>query len=358
MPAGLGFLVPLSNENRWTDLLAALICSDPSAAAKPLGLVDASSSQVEVAREVRADEHDRFDLIVKVDGKLRTVVEAKVLSGLGYQQLEKYERAYPGAAHYLLVYPQKLPIHPGVAPAWHGVTWETLLGAFATSRDAWVAETATAWLEHLARSLPEMNPDLRWNALREGEDFTLVMRARMSWVYGRLAPPPPISADLMQGGYGKAWVTRMQTPAAKLGYEAGAEAEERTARRWPRQASAGPNPLAGPLVWVGLRQHDVTTSAGFDWEYLRSMWPFMSAARSDWIAGRPGLPVAHDRAGWQRIGSPPTLGYGFGDRQAAKGHPCMFGAKFQLPADIRLGDFADELQSTAELLLQMSQING
>ena len=82
----------------------------------------------------------------------------------------------------------------------------------------------------------------------------------------------------------------------------------------------------------------------------------MSAARSDWMATRPGLVAAHDREGWKRIGSPPTLGYGFGDREAVKRGTCMFGAKFHLPADILLGDLATELQSTAELLLAMSGV--
>jgi hypothetical protein len=38
MPATIGFVVPLENENRWTDLLAVLIATDPAAAAGPLGL--------------------------------------------------------------------------------------------------------------------------------------------------------------------------------------------------------------------------------------------------------------------------------------------------------------------------------
>jgi hypothetical protein len=168
-------------------------------------------------------------------------------------------------------------------------------------------------------------------------------------VYGRLAAPPPVTADLMQRGGSKAWVTRMQTPAAVAGYEVGAEAEEHTARGWPRLATAGPNPLTGPQVWVGLRQHGVSTSAGFDWDYLHSLWPLMAAARSDWMATRPGLVAAYDRESWKRIGPPATLGDGFGDREAIKRHTCMFGAKFRLPADIRLGDLVDELQRVLDV---------
>jgi hypothetical protein len=356
VPSGIGFVVPLENENRWSDLLAVLIVTDPAAAAGPLGLGDVAGHEVTVEREVRAGERERVDLLVKIDGVLRTVLEAKVLSGLGTQQLARYSKSYDGAASYRLVYPCRLLIHAGDNTDWNGTTWESLLAAFVVSSNPWVAETATAWRDHLADALPRMDPDTRWNGLREGENFALAMRARMSWVYERLSPPQPIVADLMQSGGSKAWVTRMRTPAAVQGYEVGAEAEEHTARGWPRLAE-GPNPLSGPQVWVGLRQHGVTTSAGFDWEYLLAMWPTMAATRSDWMTTRPGLVATHDRQQWKSIGSPAALGYGFGDREATKRGTCMFGAKFRLPADIRLGDLVDELQATASLILAMSKIS-
>jgi hypothetical protein len=70
------FLVPLENENRWIDLLAVLIATDPVAAARPLRLGNITGRQVTVAREVRAGAGERVDLEVFVDGRLRTVVEA------------------------------------------------------------------------------------------------------------------------------------------------------------------------------------------------------------------------------------------------------------------------------------------
>jgi len=80
----------------------------------------------------------------------------------------------------------------------------------------------------------------------------------------------------------------------------------------------------------------------------------MAAARSDWVTTRPGLVAAHDRENWKRIGSPASLGFGFGDREAVKRGVCMFGAKFRLPADVRLGELVEELQGTATLILAMS----
>jgi hypothetical protein len=100
----LRFIVPLDNENRWTDLLAVLISTDPIAAAGPLNLADVADRDVTVSREVRAGRGEQVDLQVHVDGRLRTVLDAKVLSGLGPTQLERYDTAYPAAETYLLAY--------------------------------------------------------------------------------------------------------------------------------------------------------------------------------------------------------------------------------------------------------------
>jgi hypothetical protein len=62
MPRALGYVVPLENENRWTDLLAVLISTDPSAAAGVLGLGDVSGREVGPAREVPTGGRDRVDL--------------------------------------------------------------------------------------------------------------------------------------------------------------------------------------------------------------------------------------------------------------------------------------------------------
>src|SRR5262249_50453411 len=149
------------------------------------------------------------DIVVHIDGVLKGVVEAKVLSGLGARQLDRYSSSYPNAVSYLVISPERLPIHPSAADAWRLVSWEFVLARFAQSSNVWVAETATAWLVHLTAALPEISADLRWNALRPGENFALAMRARMSWVYSQLQPPPGVTADIMQSGGSKAWVARL-----------------------------------------------------------------------------------------------------------------------------------------------------
>lgn len=355
MVCEMRFLVPLENENRWTDLLAVLIATDPVAAARPLRLGTTAGRQVTVAREVRAGAGERVDLEVRVDGQLRTILEAKVLSGLGPGQLARYSTAYPGAHTYLIAHPARLAIDPGAASDWRAVSWEILLTAFAKSRNPWVAETSAAWLEHLSTALPRVSAHTRWNSLRPGDPIPLVMRARMSWVYSHLRPSTPLVADFMASGGSKAWVARIQMPAPAPGYVVAAELEDPSARSWPaRFEPDGPNPVTGPRVWVGLRQHGVDGSQGFNWDYLADLWPLMHSSRTDWMSTRPGLPAAHDREAWQRIGSPPGLGYGFGHREATKHHVCMFGGRIRLPADIRLGTLVEELQQVADLLLTLA----
>lgn len=161
MVGNLGLLVPLESENRWTDLLAVLIATDPAAAAGVLGLRDVAGRELSVSREVRAGRQERVDLQIHVDGQLHTVLEAKVLSGLGHAQLARYDSAYRGAHAYLVAYPGRLVIDPGVGSRWHGVSWEQLFDSFAASRDVWVAGTAAAWLAYLDSALPHVEEDTK-----------------------------------------------------------------------------------------------------------------------------------------------------------------------------------------------------
>ena len=355
MVGNLRFIVPLENETRWSDLLAVLIFNDPVIVADVLGLGDVHGRVVSVCREV-TDGAGRVDLLVYVDGRLETVLEVKVLSGLGRTQLARYESSYPDASAHLVAYPERLVIDPGPASKWHGISWESLLRAFAESTDSWVAQTSQAWLDHLAKALPQVEADSRWNDLHDGDLIPLIMRARMSWVYSELDPPPPLTADFMPSTGSKGWVARLQMPAPVAGYVIAAEVEDPSARAWPTRFREGTaNPVEGPRVWVGLRQHGVSGSENFDWEYLAALWPLMRAARNGWMTTRPGLRAAHDRAGWHRIGSPLGLGYGFGHREATQRHVCMFGARFRLPADIRLHQIVDELHAVAELLNEMAK---
>jgi hypothetical protein len=83
MLTDIHLLVPLENENRWTDMLAVLIRNDPAAAAVAFDFGDITGRTVTIRREVpAAGGTDRVDLLIYLDGTLHTVLEAKVLSGL------------------------------------------------------------------------------------------------------------------------------------------------------------------------------------------------------------------------------------------------------------------------------------
>jgi len=102
----------------------------------------------------------------------------------------------------------------------------------------------------------------------------------------------------------------------------------------------------------------VDTSANFDWDYLLALWPLMKAGRQDWVT-TPAKPKLHDRANWQGMiakGGPPYLGIGFGEAEAKRSGACMFGARFQLPANVELGGVVDALHETAALMLDMARL--
>lgn len=359
MTVELGHIVPLAKENRWSDLLAVLVETDPGAASTALALERPLISP-RVYREGRGSGKDRIDLLIRDAGGLRAVVEVKVLSGLGQRQLDRYRKAHPDADDYVLIFPEQLPLVGAAEAGWRTRTWDSLLTAFADSAHPWVSETANAWLDHLKGALPALDGTTKWNDLRDGEDFVLALRARMSWVFGSLNPPPPIVHDLVESSAGVSWVARMNTPARKEGYVIRVEAEEKLpVRDFPKYVSATSCAPRGPSIKVCLVQTGVSTSAGFDWNYLLEVWQVMAVARNDWVTvpARPRAP--HDREGWQGIvnrGAPKFLGVGFGEAQARHAHECMFGARIQLAPDITLRGVVNELVRLLQLMLDLALV--
>jgi hypothetical protein len=352
----IGHILPLSNENRWTDLFAVLIEADPVSASAAFDLGGDQAQRIGVRRESRGIGRDRLDLLITAGGHPRAVIEVKVLAGLGREQLLKYRKAFPDVERHILIFPERLPIRLAQGAGWEAVTWERVLDAFRRSPRSWVAETATAWVNHLDKAIPHVDAQTRWNDLRDGEDLVVAMRARMSWVYGALDPPSPIEHDLVESSAGGSWVARMNLPTRVAGYWIRVEAEENL-RGHPKRASASGRALRGPSIKVCLVQTNVSTSASFDWTYLLSLWPLMAAARSDWVTAQPRPRSAHDRQGWLEMvaqGGPRYLGIGFGEAQARRRRECMFGARVQLQADIRLDALADALEDTANLMVELA----
>jgi hypothetical protein len=355
----IGYLVPLNSETRWSDLAATLIANDPDPLLRTLDL-DVDPTTVRVRREVAIDAANRLDILIQSGTRTLAVLEIKVLSGLGRRQLERYCQAEPDADVHVVLFPQHLSLDLGGSPAWTGLTWEAFLSAYSTSTNVWVALAARAWAHHLEAALPRVGAATVWNALRDGEDFVVAMRARMAWLFDRTHPPEPVEHDLVGSAAGVSWVLRMYTPTRRDGYRVIAEVEENLpVRDYPKYASAAARQPAGPSAKVALQREGHYTSVGFDWDHLRTLWRRMAEVRSDWVTNPSRPRAAHDREGLDRIrsaGAPPWLGVGFGDAQAKMSGSCMFGARIQYEADVTLGEMRDEVARLGKLVRELAEI--
>lgn len=312
-----------------------------------------------VTREASVDDADRPDIVLTAAGARVAVIEVKVLAGLGPRQLERYHEAVPGAEVYALVYPERLAVPLHDTEPWQELTWERVLRAYESSDNPWVATTACAWRHHLDSALPKVGPETLWNDLREGEDFAIAMRARMSWLYGQIHAPAAVEHDLVGSSAGKSWVARMYAQTQVPGYWIMSEVEERLAvRDYPKYFTAdGTQPL-GPSAKVCLYQDGVKTSKDFNWDYLHRLWPVMQQPRTDWVSNAAQPRAAHDRKGHKRIvdaGAPSFLGIGFGDANAKINQACMFGARIQFPAGSKLAEISIEIAAIAELTLSLAR---
>lgn len=349
-------LVHLRSETQWCDLLAVLIESDPRPLEDLLGL-RLESENVRVRREVRAGGRDRLDLVIDDGERLAVVLEAKVLHTVDVGQLRRYEtvpapvRVVVQLAQFAVDLPENL--------GWQVVTWERLLEAFGRV-PGWVGVTAMHWRAQLEQSVPHVHRCTIWNDLRDGDDFVLAMRARMSWVAHQVSVPSGVDHDLVSSAAGVSWVARLTARAVAPGYEVIAEAEERLpVRNFPKYVTSTSPPPRGPSIRLSLCQRNVATSVRFDWDHLLAMWPLMEASRDDWVTNRPNFRSNHDRANWKAMtdkGGPQFLGIGFGDAQARKYGSCMFGARFQLPPDVSLAEVAETLSETASLVKAMGEV--
>jgi hypothetical protein len=357
----LAFALPVGNEARWSDLLAVLIATDPAPFAETLRLRH-DPAALTVRREVALDTMDRPDLVLTVGEDRVAVIEVKVLADLSSGQLAKYEAAEPGADVYALLNPGRLMIDLAGAHPWHGLTWESVLTAYASSGHPWVAGTARAWLGHLEAALPEAGPETVWNDLRPGEDFAVALRARMSWLFSQIRSSG-VACDFVSStaGQGVSWIVRLRAATPAAGYAIVVEIEENlSVRDYPRYFTSEGRMPRGPSAKVCLRQDGITTSAGFDWDYLLRLWPLMEQARSDWVTNAAQPKAAHDRQGHARIitaGAPAFLGIGFGEAQAKSDGFCMFGARAQFPADITLAELSAEVTRLGDLTLDLARIS-
>lgn len=354
------FALPPNSENRWSDLLAVLVQTDPTPLCDLIGAGD-SASGLSVIRESAVTKKDRPDLLLNAGGRTLAVIEVKVLSGLGYRQLERYEAAEPTAEHYVVVSPSRLAVDTQHAPKWRTLTWEAVIDAYCGSAQPWVRTTAEAWRVHLDAAIPKVDSETVWNDLVHREDFVVAMRARMAWLFSNLRPPIGVQHDLVASSAGVSWVLRMFTDVDDQGYRLMVELEERLGvRDFPKLAGTTRRSPIGPSAMVVLSQTGVTTSAGFDWDRLLSMWPAMESARTDWVRSSP-RPKNHDRDNYLATvakGGPKWLGVGFGEAQTKLTKACMFGARVQFAPDITLGELLVEANGLCELVVNLAHRSG
>ena len=219
----LRFLLPLSNENAWSDLLATLMTADERTMRRTLGIAD--DAALVIRREVsksRGDRGaDRPDVVVEAGGRGLTVLEIKVLSGLGPEQLERYlayvDHSDRDACAFLAVSPKGLRVNTQHVRAWRNTSWEELIEPFMTSDVPWVAATAAAWRRHLETHVPRVDGASIWNGIVD-EDLLLALRARATYLHDHVALPHGSARTTLEIGSGGLWATTVDAPICGTGY--------------------------------------------------------------------------------------------------------------------------------------------
>lgn len=364
----LSFVIPAANENRWSDLLATLISTDPQPIARLIG-----ASPDTIRREVVVPGHegrksDRLDLLLLSNGHQVAAIEVKLLADLGPQQLQRYQAAFPDAGAYLVLHLRNLPVNLRVAPGWKSLTWESVLEAYSESPHPWAAATARAWLTQLGALIPHVDTGTVWNDVPDDPaSFELALRACIAWLARQMDSWCDLEHDVAPSSGGGNWSVRMWArSAADPEHLVTAEVQEGlTAYEWradPQRPYRGR--LPGPVALVGLRQEGVATSAGFDWGLLYQTFtthvldedgePRDNRAWHTTTA-RPTDPV--DKQHWQTIvqaGAPRWLGKGWGMKVAQSTQSCLFGARFAIEPTKTLGETDAELRHLQTLIADMA----
>lgn len=363
----LSYVIPGWSENRWSDLLASLIKTDPAPIAQLIGVApDGVRREVAVPGDT-SRKSDRLDLLLSQGDRKVAAIEVKVLSDLGLDQLARYTKAFPEAERRYVLHLASLPVNATVNPGWEELTWEAVLTAYSRSEHPWVAATATAWLSQLDSLVPPVDDDTVWNDVPdEPRGFELALRARIAWLTHHLNGMT-LDRDIIQSSGGGIWVLRLWADTAVPNLRVQVEVQEgMTAYEW-RHDPHRPyrDRLKGPAPVVSLRLSDVDTSEAFDWNLLHRVFAaHVLDASGDplpdwpWQLTSANPRDAVDRAAWSAMveaGGPKWLGKGFGMAVATKAYrECLFGARIQLGPTLTLGEVRDELLRLEPLVLAMS----
>lgn len=367
MLPNLSFVIPAANENRWSDLFAALITADPAPLAVLLGVTfDAVRREVTVPGQA-GRKSDRLDLLLLNGNSEVAAIEVKLLSDLGPRQLERYLDAFPTAGVYRVLHLDGLPVNLQAARPWAALTWETVLGAYSSSHNEWVSTTARGWLAQLGSLVPAVTALTVWNDVPDdAPGMELALRARVAWLARQMDSWCTVAHDIAPSSGGGNWAARIWVAASTPGHFITAEIQEgMTAYEWkPDRGHPYRERFKGPVVLLGLRQDFVTTSADFDWLLLHRLFAEHlldenGTPRDDFTwqttSARPG--DSTDKANWQAIveaGAPRWLGKGWGMKVAQSVQSCMFGARFGFAPTSTLGEIDAEIRRVQPLLERMA----
>lgn len=363
----LSFVIPGWSENRWSDLLASLIKTDPAPIEQLIGVAPDDVQREVAGRGDTSRKSDRLDLLLTQGHRQIASIEVKVLSDLGLDQLARYTAAFPEAERRYVLHLGSLPVNTTSTPGWNALSWEAVLAAYSDSLHPWVAATAAAWLAQLDELVPAVDADTVWNDVPDdARAFELALRARIAWLTHHLKGSS-LQRDIVQSSGGGIWVLRFWADTAIPNLRVQVEVQEgMTAYEWRHDPDRHyRDRLKGPAPVVSLRLSDVDTSESFDWDLLHHVFTehVLNAngePHPDWpwqlTPANPRHPV--DRAAWSAMvaaGGPKWLGKGFGMAVATKAYrECLFGARMQLTPTLTLGQIRDELLRLEPLVLAMS----
>lgn len=360
----LGLLVPLNREGNWSDLLAALIETDPAPMRSTLGLGNVGDLCVSRERNVlrHADtpdtsDKDQIDLVISAvaTNEVLALIEVKVLAALGDSQLERYSNSLPTNCKRLLQLKQ-FEVQPRTA-GWESLTWEVVLQAYSKSHDPWVATTARAWQKQIDAVVPKVDGSTVWGSALEEADGEIGLRARVAWLHARMSTWCKLPYAFELSSRGQSWIVTMRAATPVPGYTVQIEIEESMdiAERYTSKQ------LLGPTVLIGLVQHNVENPYHFDWKLLKEAFKACVLNESgvpidsrEWRTGtaqRSGLPgwITHIK---DDPNVPNWLGQGY-DMSKKWGY-CHFGARFNLKSTLTLTEIDAELRKTECLVNELA----
>lgn len=356
----LTYLLALSDESSWADLLATLILTDPDTLAGLLGGVD--SNAFLVRRDFPLGRGRTVDLVVTAAGRPIVALETSVMEDINPHLLAAIDADFPEECVRGIIHLGSLPTPLPDDSVWQAWSWEDVLGRHATSDNTWVSLTARAWIEHIDTALPMADGDTTWSGIALEDSPVAALRVRSAWLVSQLsaeAHAKGIRIASTSGRSGKRWGLEMRRPTSLPDYDIVVYLHERT--RSDEIPSTGGTLFIprGPEALVSLRHRGAATSDDFDWNHLLVLASTFASARDDWFHTRKPNLVGVDRdrySDFVAAGGPPHLGFGVGDEPTFHTDDIAFGAKITFRPDVTLSTLSRELSALMDTVVALSEV--